>query len=164
MSEENTPSTSSESDDNKDLKMLQDKCDEYLNGWKRAKADYLNLKKETEKRQGELIQFANAGLLAQLIPIYDHFKKAFEHVPKKEKEASWVIGLEQIYRQMETFLNNLGIEEIKTVGKIFDPNLHEAVSKKKVKGKKENEVVEEVKPGYTLHGKTLYPAKVIINE
>ena len=146
-----------------EVEALQKQCEEYLNGWKRAKADYINLKKETEKHQAEMIQFANASLLAQLIPIYDSFKKAFEHVPKDQEKTTWVSGMQQIYNQMQSFLNGLGIEEIKTVGHIFDPNLHEAVSKKKVKGKKENEIIEEVAPGYKLHGKVLGPARVIVN-
>jgi len=147
-----------------EIKKLQEKCEEYLNGWKRAKADYINLKKDNEKNQAEMIQFANAALLAQLIPIYDSFKKAFEHVPKEHKNTTWVHGVEQIYNQMTSFLSNLGIEQIKTVGQTFDPLLHEAVSKKKTAGKKEHEIVEEVKPGYKLHDKVLYPAKVIVNE
>ena len=110
-----------------------------------------------------MIQFANAVLLAQLVPIYDSFKKAFEQVPKDQKSTNWVAGMDQIYKQMEAFLNNLGIVEIKTVGEIFDPQLHEAVSKKKVQGKKENEIIEEVATGYTLHGRVLEPAKVIVN-
>jgi molecular chaperone GrpE len=149
--------------DSNELELLQKRCDEYLNGWKRAKADYINLKKETEKHQLEMIQFANAALLAQLIPIYDHFKKAFSHVPHEQKDSSWVFGIEQIYKQMQSFLNNLGIEEIKTVGEIFDPSRHEAVEKKKMVGKKEQEILEEVSPGYTLHGKVLNPAKVVVN-
>ena len=164
MSEkQNAPASSVPDAGDNELKKLQKKCDEYLNGWKRAKADYLNLKKEQEKHQTEMIQFANAVLLAQLVPIYDSFKKAFEQVPKDQKSTNWVAGMDQIYKQMEAFLNNLGIVEIKTVGEIFDPQLHEAVSNKKVQGKKENEIIEEVATGYTLHGRVLEPAKVIVN-
>jgi molecular chaperone GrpE len=70
-----------------ELELAQKKEQEHLDGWKRAKADYLNLKKETEKRQIEIIQFANAALVAELLPIFDHFKLALQHTPQEQKKA-----------------------------------------------------------------------------
>ena len=153
-----------------ELEKLQQKCDEYLNGWKRAKADYLNLKKETEGKQMEMVQFANAALLSQLFPMYENFKLALEHVPEEHGpsagsgQAEWVTGFTNIKKQFTDFFKNLGIEEIKTVGEKFDPLMHEAVEKKSVEGKEADIVVEEVKTGYKLHGKVLVVAKVVVSE
>lgn len=142
------------------LELAQKKEQEHLDGWKRAKADYLNLKKETEKRQQEFIQFANAALVAELLPVFDHFKLALQHVPAEQKKAEWVIGFFHIKKQFEDFLKQLDIEEIKTVGEKFNPELHEAVSHDQKEGFETDAIFEEVKAGYTLHGKVIYPAKV----
>jgi len=143
-----------------ELEIVKQKAQEYLDGWKRARADYLNFKKESESRQKEVIQFANAALIAELIPVFDHFKLACCHVPKDKKDAEWVKGFFHIKKQFEDFLKNLGIEEIKTVGEIFNPEFHEAVSHEEKEEFETDIIFEEVKPGYTLQGKLLSPAKV----
>ncbi len=144
----------------KELEVAHTKMDEYMNGWKRAKADYINLKKESEKKQMEMVQFANASLILQLLPIYDNFKLAWKHIPDDQKKSDWMTGLEQIKKQMTDFLGQLGIEEIKTEGEKFDPEKHEAVGKEKKDGVAADMIIEEVKPGYLMHGKVLDPAKV----
>lgn len=143
-----------------ELELAQKKAEEHLDGWRRAKADYLNLKKETESRQLELIQFANAALLAQFLPVYDHYKLACQHIPQEAKDQDWVVGFLHIKKQFDDFLKNLGIEEIKTVGEPFNPEFHEAVSHEKKEGFKTDVIFEEVKAGYTLHGKVISPARV----
>lgn len=144
----------------KELELTKKKAEEYLNGWKRAKADYINFKNESEKRQKEIIEFANAMLLAELIPIFDHFKLALKHIPAEDSKKDWVTGIIHIKKQFEDFLKNLGIIEIKTVGEKFNPEFHEAVSHETKEGFKTDFIFEEVKAGYTLHGKVLAPAKV----
>ena len=143
-----------------ELILLQHKAEEYLDGWKRAKADYLNLKKDSEKYQLEMIQYANAALIAQLLPIFDHYKLAWQHVPDDQKKTDWVVGFAHIKKQLEDFFRNLGIAEIKTLGEKFKPEFHEAASHEAKAGIETDIIFEEVKPGYTLHGKVIYPAKV----
>ena len=144
----------------KELELAKQKAQDYLDGWKRAKADYSNFKKDNEKRQEELIQFANAALVADMIPVFDHFKLALEHVPKDQQEVEWVKGFSHIKKQFEDFLKNLGIEEIKTVGEKFNPTFHEAVAHEENDDFETDVVFKEVKPGYTLHGRVINPAQV----
>lgn len=154
------------SSQNNELEDLKKKCEEYLFGWQRAKADYLNFKRESEKQKQEFLQFANAGLLADLIPIYDNFKKAFNYNPKNEDKEwkNWQVGIGHIKNQLWEFIKRFGIEEIKTVGQKFDPNFHESVESKKDSGKESLIILEEVAPGYTLQGKVVTVAKVIVAE
>jgi len=149
-----------EKDIEKELEIVSKKAEEYLNGWKRAKADYLNLKKENEKRQAEIIQFANAALIAEIIPTYDNLKLACQHVPEEQKEADWAKGFGHIKNQFMEFFRQMGIEEIKTVGEKFNPDFHEAIEHEEKEGFESDTVFEEVKPGYTLHGKVVSPARV----
>ncbi|OGY46359.1 MAG: nucleotide exchange factor GrpE [Candidatus Buchananbacteria bacterium RIFCSPHIGHO2_02_FULL_45_11b] len=143
-----------------ELALAQRKAEEHLDGWKRAKADYLNLKKDNEKFQTEIIQFANAGLIARLLPVFDNYKLALAHVPEDQKKAEWVSGFFHIKKQFEDFLKNLGIEEIKTLGQNFNPEFHEAAAHEEKEGFEPDAIFEEVKAGYLLQGKVIVPAKV----
>lgn len=148
----------------RDLELAKKLAEDYLNGWKRAKADYLNLRKEVDKEKGELIAMANAGLLLELLPIYDHFKLALSHAPESAKDQEWVKGLEHIRRQFQDLLKRLNVEEVKTVGEPFNPEEHEAVGSEKRDGAAPDTILEEVKPGYRLAGRLLQPAKVKVAE
>lgn len=154
----------------KEITELEKKCEEYLNGWKRAKADYINFKKEVGKEKEEWIKFANSVLILQLLPILDNFEKAFR---KPQATPEWIKGIKQIKNQLEDLLKSLGVEEIKAEGEKFNPRLHEAVGREKgetrsEKGKVREErgeerVVRVIEPGYTMHGLVIKPAKVIVN-
>ena len=140
---------------------LQQKCGEYLHGWQRAQADYINLEKETEKKRIEWIKMSNADLLAELLPVYDNLKLAVEHIPEDKKNFDWVVGIKHIKNQFKKFLDNMGIEEIvPKKGDKFDLDVHEAVKADKENG---NKIKQVIKHGYKLNGRVLYPAKVIIN-
>jgi molecular chaperone GrpE len=147
-----------------ELEQLTKQRDEYLDGWKRAKADYLNLKKEAEKEKKELIEFANAALLVQLLPLYDHFKRALAAIPEGERAKDWEKGVEAIFREFQLMLKALGVEEIPTVGQKFDPEKHHAVGKEKRAGAAPDTVLTETQTGFTLKGRVLGPAQVIVSE
>ena len=142
------------------LAAAQQQAEEYLNGWKRAKADYLNLKRETEQRQAELFSLATAGLLVELLPVYDNLKTAWQHVPESERTAEWVVGFEHIKNQLGELLKHAGIETMKTVGEPFNPDYHEAVAHEPKPGVAPDSIFEETAAGYLLHGKVLRVAKV----
>lgn len=139
---------------------LQARAEEYLDGWKRAKADYVNLKRDSEKHASELIQFSNAALLVELLPIVDNFKIAWRHIPTDQQQSEWMQGLTHIKNQLTEFLKRLGIEEVPTVGEPFNPDLHQALVHEPQEGYTPGTIFEEVKSGYTLNGKLLQPAQV----
>ncbi len=152
-------------EEREELKMgeIERKCQEYLAGWQRAQADYVNLQKTTEREKAEWAKFANQGLLMELLPIYDHLKLAMKHVPEEQKKESWVVGMENIKNQFGKFLADNGVTEIKTVGEKFEPEEHEAVAAENVESDEhQGKVKEELRGGYKLHGKVLYPARVTV--
>jgi molecular chaperone GrpE len=140
--------------------------EEYLNGWKRAKADYVNFKNDSEKRRDELSGLAMMTSAVQYIPILDNFKKAFQHLPDALKESEWVKGMEQIYKQMKEVMKGLGVEEFTegVIGTPFDPMKHYAVGEERVDTYDDSIVTQEVSPGYTFRGAMMVPAKVIVNK
>lgn len=138
----------------------ENKAGEYLEGWKRAKADYINYKREVEERQKEMAQFAFLGAAMKFFPIVDNFEEAFKHIPADVKDSEWLYGIKHIKKQMEDLLKDLGFERMKTVGEKFNTMFHEAVATEEKEGFSSDMIFEEVRAGYTLGGKTLIAAKV----
>jgi len=141
-----------------------DKSLEYLNGWQRTQADFENYKKQTEKRMKDIIEFGNAGLLLDLLPLYSHFKSALKHIPKEQKQEGWCQGLGHIKKLWEDLFAKFNIQEIKTVGEEFNHNEHEAIEYEEDKEKKDHEIIKEIQPGYKLNDKIIQPAKVVVNK
>lgn len=156
----------------KKLQECQKLKDEYLAGWQRARADLLNYKKEEMERIGEFVKYADVGLIFKILPILDNFELAAhqnfpsENLSGQEKERinQVIQGFLQIKAQLQDFLKNQGVEEIKCLGEKFDPNFQEIVEEIEVKDKKSGIVIEEIQKGYLLDGKILRPAKVKISK
>lgn len=139
---------------------LQAKCDEYLAGWKRAQADYMNLKKDTEREKAEFSKYANERLLERLLPAIDQFELALEHAPAGIADP-WISGLKAVKNTWEAAFHDIGLEHVPTDG-AFDPLIHEAVGEED--GGEAGKIVRVVRSGWRLHGKLLRPARVIISK
>jgi len=136
------------------LKKCKKEKEEYLAGWQRAKADFINFKKDLEKQQTEFAKFSNTILISELLLVLDSFDLALKNDNDKDFHL--------IKCQLKDILKKYGLEEIKSVGEKFNPKLHEAIEK--VKSDKEtNSVVEEIQKGYTLHERVLRASKVKIS-
>jgi len=144
----------------KKLEDCQKKKDEYLSGWQRARADFLNYKKEEMERVKEILKYGNENLILKILPILDNFEKAEKEIPEDKKNDKLLEGILQIKTQFQDFLKNQGVEEIKTVGEKFDPNFQEVVQEIEKADCESGTVIEETQKGYTIHGKVLRPAKV----
>lgn len=142
------------------LEDCQKKSDEYLAGWQRARADFLNYKKEEMERIKEVFKYGNENLILKILPILDNFYLVEKKLPENLKNDENLKGVLQIKTQFQDFLKNQGIEEIKIVGKKFDPNFQEVVQEIEKKGVESGIVLEETQKGYILNGKVIRPAKV----
>jgi molecular chaperone GrpE len=141
---------------------LEKQKNEYLAGWQRARADFLNYKKEEMERVRGLLEYANEEWILKLLPILDNFEtceKCLTCDPEKDKNVK---GLLMMKKQLQDFLKNQGAEEIKTVGQKFDPNLHEVIGEVEAKDKEKGMIIEEVQKGYKINSRLLRPAKVKI--
>jgi len=155
-----------------ELKALQLKCEEYLNGWKRERADFLNYKKDEMERIGELAKYANTEIILKIIPILDNIYLAESHVPPELEKHDWIKGFNQIKNQLADFLGKEGIEPIDVLGKSFDANTMESVGTEEAKPAfvkdfgeaREGIVIEEVQKGYTMHEKLIRVARVKISK
>lgn len=143
----------------KELEEKLAKCEkekeEYLNGWKRAKADYINFQKDEAKRAEEMIKFSAEILIKDLLSVLDSFDLALINNANEQFKK----GIEIICSQFEKTLNKYGLEPIKTEGEKFNPSIHEAIEE--IKSDKEpGTVAEELVKGWKLNGKVIRPAKV----
>ncbi len=141
-----------------EIEKLTKEKEEYLNGWKRAKADLINYKKDELKRLEEVARFGSESLILELISILDDFDLALATLEKQEAAEK---GIYLIRSRFEDILKRRGLERIKVeVGEKFNPAVHEAILT--VDGNTQNAdmVAEEIEAGYTLHGKVIRPARV----
>ena len=126
----------------------------------REKAELENLKKRLIKEKEDFVQFANERLLKELILIEEYLDRALE-VPNTTLD-SLKEGVEMIQKQFTAFLKNQKVEPIEALGKPFDPNLHEVLNQQESEEHEENTVIQEYSKGYTLNGRILRSAKVVI--
>jgi len=148
----------------KKLEECQKQKDEYLAGWQRARADFLNYKKEETQRFKEILKYASEDLILKILPILDNFEKAEKETPDEFRNNQYFKGLLQIKTQIQDFLKNQGVREIESLDKKFDPNFQEVVEEVETKDKEPGTVIEEVQKGYLLEDKLLRVAKVRISK
>jgi len=172
MTKEKKEEKEEKSNDSEEIKKQLEECEkqknEYLAGWQRSRADLLNYKKEEMERIGELVGYAAEELILKILPIMDNFEIAEQKLPEDLKNNENVKGILLIKNQVLDFLKSQGVEEIKSIGEKFDPNLHEAVeevepfdsAQGKEKGQESGIIIEEVQKGYKINGRLLRPAKV----
>lgn len=142
----------------------QAKAEEYLDGWKRALADYQNLKKETEKEKQSTLAIGLRLYLNGLLMFVDNFEKSLAHVPDELKNKDWVLGIERSFDMLSDYLKNLGAEKIALKNKKFDPRVAEAVGNETMEEVEDGVVVQELRSAYKLKGELLRPAKVVVNK
>ncbi|MDD5032593.1 MAG: nucleotide exchange factor GrpE [Candidatus Pacebacteria bacterium] len=141
-----------------ELKKCEKEKEEYLLGWQRSKADFINARKDEEKRREEFVKFANSLIIYDIIPVLDSLELAFSCFPAKEQNKHGD-GIRLIKLQIENVLKKYGLKEIKSLGETFNPEFHESVGE--IESDKESgAVAEEIQKGYILNGKILRPAKV----
>lgn len=139
------------------------KAQEYLDGWKRAQADFINFKKDEIKRLQEFLKFANEGLVMEVIDALDNLDNAIYHMPGAvlKNAPEWAEGVKGTHKIFQELLKKYGVEKIKTDGEKFNPLYHEAVADESNGDKKNEHIIsEELRSGYTLNGKVIRPARV----
>lgn len=148
------------------IKALEAEKLEYLTGWQRAKADFINMRKKDEEMQGEFMKYAKEGIIVDLLPVLDSFDLALKNKAVWESlPADWRKGMESIYTQLQNTLSSHSVTKLDLIGKPFDPRFAEAVSMQPVTEKSaDGAVMDVLQSGYTLSDKTVRIAKVVVGE
>ncbi|MFM8657383.1 MAG: nucleotide exchange factor GrpE [Chthoniobacterales bacterium] len=130
----------------------------------RTAADFDNFRKRAAREKEDAIRFANNNLLEQLLPVLDNFELGMD-AARSAPDASGILqGLDMVGRQFRDFLTSTGVEEIKTDGAAFDPNLMEAVGHEANDKVPEGQVLRQTRRGYKLRDRLLRPASVFVSK
>jgi molecular chaperone GrpE len=150
---ENADTDSEDSDKKKSFfKKKKDKKDEQIEELtdkvKRQMAEFDNFRKRTEKEKSQMYDMGAKTIVEKILPVIDNFERGLAAVPEESKEDAFVVGMDKIYRQMLTVLEEAGVTPIEAVGAEFDPNFHNAVMHVEDETLGENVVAEELQKGY----------------
>lgn len=136
---------------------FQKKCDEYLDGWKRSKADLINYKKDEAKRFESFLKFSNEQVIRDLLVVLDSFDLALASLGE---ESNLEKGVYLIRAQFEDTLKKYGLERLSvSVGQKFNPLVHDAIASVEQEGES-GTIFDEVEKGYMLNGKLIRASRV----
>ena len=138
---------------------LQTQIEALTEALQRERADSANIRRRHEEQTTSLKNVVKSSIVRDLLPVIDNFERALKHVPKELADNDYVKGVQGVVKQFEDTLTKLGVSKIQTVGKVFDPTYHEAVSVDDQGG--DTEVVsEELQSGYVLGDEVIRHAMV----
>ena len=130
----------------------KDKKDELIeeltDKYKRTFAEFDNFRKRSEKEKASMYEIGAKDIIEKILPVVDNFGRGFKAVSEEEKNTPFAEGMDKIYKQLLTTLNDCGVNEIEAEGKEFDPNLHNAVMHIEDEAFGDNEVIEVLQKGY----------------
>ncbi|CDE43132.1 protein GrpE [Clostridium sp. CAG:411] len=141
--EENTTETPDDGKDKKDLKI-----EELNDRLMRNMAEFENFRKRSEKEKSQMFEIGAKSIVEKILPIIDNFERGLGTITEAEKESAFVQGIEQIYKQFITALEEAGVKPIEAVGQEFNPDYHNAVMHGEDENYGENIISDEFQKGY----------------
>lgn len=145
------------------LKLKDDaaKMQEYWDKLLRLQAEFENVRKRLERDKQEFTKFANEGIIVELLNVLDDLERAVNLAETKHQDLSaFLKGVEMILAHLYEMLKEHGVKPIEAQGKIFDPNVHEALMQAEDAKAPDNTVIEEFQKGYMLYDRVIRTAKV----
>jgi molecular chaperone GrpE len=127
-------------------------------------AEMENMRRRHEKDRQNLLKYGSEKILNGLLEVVDNLDRTADAVKDDddEKMKNLYIGIDMVRQQFSSVLKDNGVSVVESLGKIFDPNFHEAMAQQPAEGKKEQEIINEYQKGYILNGRLLRAAKVIV--
>ena len=144
---------------NGELAKTKQELEETTDRLKRIMAEFENYKKRSSKEKEMLYNSILSDIISSFLPVIDNLEKAAE---AKTEDENYKQGLELVLKQFKDVLTKFGVEEIKTVGETFDPEVHEAVSSVQDETKGDKEIVQEFRKGYKIGTKVIRHSMVIV--
>jgi molecular chaperone GrpE len=146
------------------LETAKKEASENYNRYLRAVADLENFRRRTVREKDELRQYAAGGVLEDLLPVVDNLTLAITAAKQPNADLKNLAGgVEMVLSQLKTALASHGLKEINPAAQAFDANLHEAISAQPSADVPEGNVTTVVRPGFTLNGRLLRPASVVVS-
>ena len=160
MSEENKEETvENKTEENVELTKTEQELEETVDRLKRVMAEFENYKKRNTKEREQLYNSILADIIASFLPVLDNLEKA---AGTKTEDENMRQGIELVVKQIQDIFTKFGVETIETVGKPFDPELHDAVSSVQDDTLGEKIIKEEFRKGYKIGLKVIRHAMVVV--
>ena len=131
---------------------------------KRQLAEFENFRNRTEREKTAMFETGAKSVIEKMLPVVDNFERGLATVPEENKEDPFVDGMNRVYKQLLTELENIGVKPIEAVGKEFDPNLHNAVMQVASEEYESGVIVQELQKGYTYRDGVVRHSKVAVAE
>ena len=157
--EEKVENKEVEKEENSELEKTKQELDEITDRLKRIMAEFENFKKRSSKERENLYNSLVSDIVASFLPVQDNLEKA---ISVKTEDENLKQGIELVVKQIKDIFQKFGVEEIETVGKPFDPEVHEAVSSVQDDTLGEKIVKEEFRKGYKIGNKVIRHAMVVV--
>ena len=125
-----------------------EKIEELTDRLTRQMAEFDNFRKRTEKEKSQMYEIGAKDIIEKILPVVDNFERGIAAVPEDEKANPFAEGMEKIYKQLMTTLEEIGVKPIEAVGQEFDPDFHNAVMHVEDEEVGENIITEEFQKGY----------------
>lgn len=159
----NEPTKESQLSDEQKAQIQQEpNAEEYRDRWIRVTADFDNFRKRVQKEKSDMIKYGNENLIKEILPALDNFERAMA-APNAGTD-SFAQGVQMIYSQFKNILERFGLTTETALGKLFDPNMHEAMSYKEDASVPPHTVLEEHQRMYFLNKKLIRPALVTVSK
>lgn len=142
------PQTSTKEKKKKRKDKKDEKIEELNDRLLRNMAEFENFRNRSEKEKTAMFEIGAKSVIEKILPVVDNFERGLDAVSEEEKESAFVKGIEAVYKQFSTVLEEIGVVPIEAVGKEFDPNLHNAVMHDEDESMEANIISEEFQKGY----------------
>lgn len=146
-----TPKEEKKEKKKKDKKQdaLKEKIEELEDRVKRQMAEFENFRKRTEKEKSAMFETGAKSVIEKILPVVDNFERGLASIPEGEQEGAVAQGMQMIYKQLMTELENLDVKPIPAVGEEFNPEFHNAVMQVESEEFESGVVAQELQKGYT---------------
>jgi molecular chaperone GrpE len=138
----------------------QEKTEEVLGRLQRTQADFANYKRRSEQEREQQAKFATQLLVQEMLPVLDNIDRVLSTMPESVRGLPWTEGLLLVDRHLRATLEKQGLKTIESVGSRFDPMLHEAIIHEESSDHADDEIIAELRRGYTLHDRVVRPTLV----
>lgn len=141
---------------------LKEKVEELEDRVKRQMAEFDNFRKRTEKEKAAMFETGAKSVIEKILPVVDNFERGLASVPEEEKDGAIAQGMQMIYKQLMTELENLDVKPIPAVGEEFNPEFHNAVMQTESEEFESGTVAQELQKGYTYRGSVVRHSMVAV--
>ena len=141
---------------------LKQRIDELEDRVKRQMAEFENFRKRTEKEKTMMFETGAKSVIEKILPVVDNFERGLTAIPENEKDGAFAQGMEMIYKQLMTELENMQVKPIPAVGEEFDPDFHNAVMQVESEEYESGVIAQELQKGYTYRDSVVRHSMVAV--